>query len=103
MVYEATRRIKADALLRSIPIIAVTSYIMCGNLLVRANCWRKFASTCNSSSLTGHNAMSHLSLRRGASPTLASGRFQSAVTGGSRKFDRGKIVERPEGEIVAAR
>jgi two-component system, cell cycle response regulator DivK len=61
--YEATRRIKADTSLRSIPIIAVTSYalsgekkkarrqavmIMCPNLLARANCWRKFVSTCNS-------------------------------------------------------
>jgi two-component system, cell cycle response regulator DivK len=61
--YEATRRIKADAALRSIPIIAVTSYAlsgegqkrerpaamtMCRNLTARANCWRKFAITCNS-------------------------------------------------------
>jgi two-component system cell cycle response regulator DivK len=59
--YEATRRIKADPALRSIPIIAVTSYAlsgrkrrhdpqavtsMCPNHLVHANCWRKFGSTC---------------------------------------------------------
>ena len=59
--YEVTRRIKADPALRSIPIIAVTSYAlsgksrrrgrlavmnMCRNLTVRANCWRKFGSTC---------------------------------------------------------
>src|SRR6516165_9710105 len=61
--YEATRRIKADASLRSIPIIAVTSMrsaakdkrrgqravmIMFRNLSVRANCWRRFGNTCNS-------------------------------------------------------
>ena len=61
--YEATRRIKADASLRSIPIIAVTSYAlsgkkrrhgrravmtMCRNPLAHANCWRRFGSTCNS-------------------------------------------------------
>ena len=58
--YEATRRIKADAALRSIPIIAVTSYALSGegqkaraagcddyvrNLTARANCWRRFVST----------------------------------------------------------
>jgi two-component system, cell cycle response regulator DivK len=52
----ATRQIKADPALRSIPIIAVTSYAlsgeekkarpqavtsMCPNRLVHANCWRK--------------------------------------------------------------
>jgi two-component system, cell cycle response regulator DivK len=61
--YTATRRIKADPALRSIPIIAVTSYVlsgeekkagrraamtMCRNPLARANCCRKFAITCNS-------------------------------------------------------
>jgi len=52
--YEATRRIKADPALRSIPIIAVTSYVeeqkaraagcdeYVPNLTARANCWRKF-------------------------------------------------------------
>jgi two-component system, cell cycle response regulator DivK len=64
--YTATSRIKADPALRSIPIIAVTSYalngeekkaraavmIMCPNPLAHANCWRKFAITYNSS---GHN------------------------------------------------
>ena len=57
--YEATRRIKADASLRSIPIIAVTSYALSGegrewpaamtmyrNLTARASSWRKFASIC---------------------------------------------------------
>ena len=56
--YTATSRIKADPALRSIPIIAVTSYILSGeenerqaamtmyrNLLARANCCRKFVST----------------------------------------------------------
>jgi two-component system, cell cycle response regulator DivK len=62
--YTAVRRIKADPGLRSIPIIAVTSYalngeertarrrvvtIMCPNLLARANCSRKFAITSNNS------------------------------------------------------
>jgi two-component system cell cycle response regulator DivK len=61
--YTATRRIKADLALRSIPIIAVTSYelsgeekkararqavtTMCRNLSAHANCWRKFANTCS--------------------------------------------------------
>ena len=60
--YEATRRIKADPALRSIPIIAVTSYAlsgrkrrrgpravasMCPSRLARASCWRKFAISCN--------------------------------------------------------
>ena len=56
--YEATRRIKADPALRSIPIIAVTSYVeeqkaqaagcaICArNPTVHANCCRKFVSTC---------------------------------------------------------
>jgi CheY-like chemotaxis protein len=54
----ATRQIKADPALRSIPIIAVTSYALNGeeqtagrqdamtmwrSLTVLANCWRKFA------------------------------------------------------------
>jgi two-component system cell cycle response regulator DivK len=58
--YTATSRIKADPALRSIPIIAVTSYVlsgeekkaraagamtMCLSLLARANCYRKFVST----------------------------------------------------------
>ena len=62
--YEATRRIKADASLRSIPIIAVTSYALSGeekkaraagcddyvpNLLAHANYWRKFAITSRNS------------------------------------------------------
>jgi len=61
--YTAVSRIKADPALRSIPIIAVTSYAlngeerrrvrrdvmtMCRNLLAHANCWQKFAITCNS-------------------------------------------------------
>jgi two-component system, cell cycle response regulator DivK len=61
--YTATSRIKADPALRSIPIIAVTSYVlsgakkrrrarravmtMCRNLSVHANCWRRFVNTCN--------------------------------------------------------
>jgi len=64
--YEATRRIKADASLRSIPIIAVTSYAltakdtrrerpaamtMCRNPSVHANCWRKLGSTCPKSGI----------------------------------------------------
>jgi len=66
--YEATRRIKADPALKSIPIIAVTSYALSGEEkkaraagcdeyvpkpLARANCWRKFANTCNSGSQCG--------------------------------------------------
>jgi CheY-like chemotaxis protein len=62
--YTATRQIKSDPALRSIPIIAVTSYalreeenkhgrqavmIMCRNPLARANCWQKFAVTSNNS------------------------------------------------------
>ncbi len=57
--YEATRPIKADPALCSIPIIAVTSYalsgeeqkaravlmITCRNLTARDNCWRKFVIT----------------------------------------------------------
>src|SRR4029077_15391947 len=58
--YTATSKIKADPALRSIPIIAVTSYAlsgeekkaraaasmaMCRNLSVRANCWRKLGNT----------------------------------------------------------
>ena len=61
--YTATSRIKADPALRSIPIIAVTSYALSGEEkkaraagcddyvpkpLARANCWRKFTVTCNS-------------------------------------------------------
>jgi CheY-like chemotaxis protein len=53
--YAATHRIKADAALRSIPIIAVTSYALsgeekkaraagCDDLLAHANCWGKFVS-----------------------------------------------------------
>jgi hypothetical protein len=50
--YEATRRIKADPAIRSIPIIAVTSYALSGEekrargascddyVPTRANCWR---------------------------------------------------------------
>jgi two-component system, cell cycle response regulator DivK len=60
--YTAVSRIKADPALRSIPIIAVTSYAlnreekkrvrrdvmtMSRSRLARANCWRKFAITCN--------------------------------------------------------
>ena len=59
--YETTRRIKADPALRSIPIIAVTSYALSGeeqkareagcdeyvpNPTARDNCWRKSVSTC---------------------------------------------------------
>ena len=62
--YTATSRIKSDPKLRSIPIIAVTSYALsgelgkggqraamtaCGNLSARANCCRKFGITCNKS------------------------------------------------------
>jgi two-component system, cell cycle response regulator DivK len=36
--YEATRRIKADASLRSIPIIAVTSYALSGQKARAAGC-----------------------------------------------------------------
>ena len=58
--YTATSRIKANPSLRSIPIIAVTSYVlsakkrrhgrrgamtMCRNLTARASCCRKFVST----------------------------------------------------------
>jgi len=73
--YEATRRIKADASLRSIPIIAVTSYALSGEgqkarvagcddyvpkPTARANCWRKFGSTCpNKSRSIGRTARSH--------------------------------------------
>ena len=61
--YTATRRIKADPALRSITIIAVTSYALNGEEQIAraagcddyvpkpfspANCWRKFANTCNS-------------------------------------------------------
>jgi CheY-like chemotaxis protein len=59
--YEATRRIKADQALRSIPIIAVTSYALSGEeekaraagrdesvpqLTASATCWRRFVSIC---------------------------------------------------------
>ena len=59
--YEATRRIKADPALRSIPIIAVTSHaltaakkkrvprdamISCPSPTVRASCWRRFGNIC---------------------------------------------------------
>jgi two-component system, cell cycle response regulator DivK len=59
--YTATSQIKADPALRSIPIIAVTSYALsgeekkaravgcetaCQNLTAPTNCWRKFDSTC---------------------------------------------------------
>ena len=54
--YEATRRIKAEPALRSIPVIAVTSYALSGEeekaraagcdkyvpqLTARATCWRR--------------------------------------------------------------
>jgi two-component system, cell cycle response regulator DivK len=49
--YEATRRIKAEAALRSIPVIAVTSYALSGeeekaraagcDITARATCWRR--------------------------------------------------------------
>jgi two-component system cell cycle response regulator DivK len=57
--YAATRRIKSDAALKSIPIIAVTSYALSGeekkagrqvamttyrNHLARVNCWRRFGN-----------------------------------------------------------
>ena len=59
--YTATRQIKSDPALRSIPIISVTSYAlsgeenrepqaatsMCPSPLAQANCWRKFAIFCN--------------------------------------------------------
>jgi two-component system, cell cycle response regulator DivK len=62
--YEATRRIKADASLRAIPIIAVTSYAlsgegqkerpaamtMCRSPSALVSCWRKFGSICPNSS-----------------------------------------------------
>jgi CheY-like chemotaxis protein len=47
--YEATRRIKADASLRSIPIIAVTSYALSGegqSPSAHVNYWRKSGNTC---------------------------------------------------------
>ena len=59
--YEVTRQIKADPVMRSIPIIAVTSYALDGEEQTaraagcdgyvpepysRANCWRKFSSAC---------------------------------------------------------
>src|SRR3974390_2698556 len=60
--YTATSRIKSDPKLRSIPIIAVTSYVLsgeekkqraamtaCQNLSARATCCRKFVITCNKS------------------------------------------------------
>jgi two-component system, cell cycle response regulator DivK len=61
--YEATRRIKADPALRSIPIIAVTSYALSGEETKARSagcdeyvpCWRKFAISCNSS---GYNCCS---------------------------------------------
>jgi len=61
--YTATRLIKPDPALRSITIIAVTSYALNGEEQIAraagcddyvpkpfspANCWRKFANTCNS-------------------------------------------------------
>src|SRR5262249_37641896 len=88
--YTAVSRIKADPELRSIPIIAVTSYAlkkrrrarravmtMCRNPLARASYWRRFANTCNSSSFMMLRCISvfldfsnsRLSLRRGALPT----------------------------------
>jgi CheY-like chemotaxis protein len=62
--YTATSRIKSDPKLRSIPIIAVTSYGLaakkrrrglraamtaCRNLSARATCCQKFVITCNKS------------------------------------------------------
>ena len=61
--YTATSRIKSDPKLRSIPIIAVpmrlaakkrrrgqrAAMTACRNLSARANCCRKFGSTCNNS------------------------------------------------------
>ena len=61
--YTAVSRIKADPALRSIPIIAVTSYALngeekkaraagCDDYVPKPfsprNCWQKFAITCNS-------------------------------------------------------
>jgi two-component system, cell cycle response regulator DivK len=40
--YEVTRKIKADPAMRSIPIIAVTSYALSGEV----NYWRKLGNTC---------------------------------------------------------
>ena len=76
--YTAVSRIKADPALRSIPIIAVTSYalngeekkrgrpavmITCRSLTARANCWRRFVSTCNNGrhiSCNGHRIAARL-------------------------------------------
>src|SRR5262249_15755811 len=60
--YEVTRRIKADPALRSIPIIAITSYALSGdeskherrgamptspNHIARARCWPRSGSMCH--------------------------------------------------------
>ena len=59
--YEATRRLKADAVLRVIPVIAVTSFALGGDAqkaraagcdayiakpTARVSSWRRFANTC---------------------------------------------------------
>ena len=54
--YTATRKIKADPEMRSIPVIAVTSYARelseigcthCSRRFLHTSYWRKFAITCN--------------------------------------------------------
>ena len=77
--YTATRRIKADPALRSIKIIAVTSYALSGeekrrarravtitfrSPLAHVNCWRKSGNTCPSAALVAALHESAFSTKR---------------------------------------